>query len=75
MGFLVDTCIWIDVERGTLAPADVASVTGDESVYLSPVTIAELKFCAGSRRSRPGEAPCPELMTGFHGGWALGSPS
>ena len=46
MGFLVDTCIWIDVERGTLSPADVASVTGDESVYLSPVTIAELKFGA-----------------------------
>jgi hypothetical protein len=31
--------------------------------------------CAGSRRSRPAEARCSELMTGFHGGWALGSPS
>jgi predicted nucleic acid-binding protein len=46
MGFLIDTCIWIDVERGVLAPADVASVTGDEPVFLSPVTIAELKFGA-----------------------------
>lgn len=46
MGFLIDTCIWIDVERGTLAPADVAGITGDEPVYLSPVTIAELKFGA-----------------------------
>lgn len=46
MGFLIDTCIWIDVERGALAPADVASVTGDEPVFLSPVTIAELKFGA-----------------------------
>ena len=46
MAFLIDTCIWIDVERGALAPADVASVTGSEPVYLSPVTIAELKFGA-----------------------------
>lgn len=51
MGFLIDTCIWIDVERGTLAPADVASVTGDEPVFLSPVTIAELKFGAENSKS------------------------
>ncbi len=46
MGYLIDTCIWIDVERGALAPADVAAVTGSEPVFLSPVTIAELKFGA-----------------------------
>ena len=46
MGFLIDTCIWVDVERGTLAPADVASFTRKEAVYISPVTIAELKFGA-----------------------------
>jgi predicted nucleic acid-binding protein len=46
VGFLIDTCVWIDVERGALAPADVAAFTGDEPVYLSPVTIAELKFGA-----------------------------
>jgi predicted nucleic acid-binding protein len=46
MGFLIDTCIWIDVEQGNLAPADIVAVTGTESVYLSPVTIAELKFGA-----------------------------
>jgi len=44
VGFLIDTCIWIDVEQGHLAPGDIASVTGDAPVYLSPVTIAELKF-------------------------------
>jgi predicted nucleic acid-binding protein len=44
VGFLIDTCIWVDVERGTLAPADVARFTGAEAVYISPVTIAELKF-------------------------------
>lgn len=44
MGFLIDTCIWIDVEVEALAPADVATVTGNQPVYMSPVTIAELKF-------------------------------
>jgi predicted nucleic acid-binding protein len=44
VGFLIDTCIWVDVERGSLAPADVARFTGVEAVYISPVTIAELKF-------------------------------
>jgi predicted nucleic acid-binding protein len=46
MGFLIDTCIWIDVERGNLAPADIVGLTGTEPVYLSPITIAELKFGA-----------------------------
>jgi len=44
MGFLIDTCIWIDVEQGHLAPGDVASLTNDAHVFISPVTIAELKF-------------------------------
>jgi predicted nucleic acid-binding protein len=46
VGFLVDTCVWIDVERGLLAPADVATLTNNEPVYLSPITIAELRFGA-----------------------------
>lgn len=46
MGFLIDTCIWIDVEQGRLAPADVAAITRYEPVFLSPVTIAELKLGA-----------------------------
>ncbi len=46
MGFLIDTSIWVAVERGDLTAADVAAVTGSEPVYISPVTIAELKFGA-----------------------------
>jgi len=46
MGILIDTCIWIDVEQGKLAPIDIVAVTGSDSVYLSPITIAELKFGA-----------------------------
>ncbi len=50
MGYLVDTCIWIDVERGTLLPHAVAAVLGNETVFLSPVTLAELKF--GAERAK-----------------------
>jgi len=46
MAFLIDTNIWIDVERGAISPADVASYTRDEPVYISPVTLAELAFGA-----------------------------
>jgi hypothetical protein len=46
MGFLIDTCIWIDVERGSISPSDVARYTKDEAVFLSPVTLAELAFGA-----------------------------
>ena len=44
MGFLIDTCIWIDVEQGRLGPADVGRFTGSAPVYLSPVTLAELRL-------------------------------
>jgi predicted nucleic acid-binding protein len=46
MGFLVDTCVWIDVEGGSLAPADVAALTQSDPVFISPVTLAELRFGA-----------------------------
>lgn len=46
MGFLIDTCVWIDVERGVLAPADVESLTQSEPIFISPVTLAELRFGA-----------------------------
>jgi predicted nucleic acid-binding protein len=46
VGFLIDTCARIDVERGALALADVATMTRGEPVFLSPVTIRELQFGA-----------------------------
>jgi predicted nucleic acid-binding protein len=46
MAFLLDTCVWIDVERGALAPGDVAALTHGENIFLSPVTLAELRFGA-----------------------------
>ncbi len=42
----MDTCVWIDVERGVLAPADVETLTHGEPIFMSPVTLAELRFGA-----------------------------
>lgn len=44
MGVIIDTSIWIEVERGRLAPGDVAAITGNEPVYLAPPVLAELQY-------------------------------
>lgn len=44
MGWLIDTSLWIAVERGTLGAADIHAVTQQEPVYLSPVNVAEIRF-------------------------------
>jgi predicted nucleic acid-binding protein len=44
MGFLIDTNLWIAVERGALSAADIHAITGSEPVYLSPVNLAEMRF-------------------------------
>lgn len=44
MGVIVDTSVWIDVERGRLSPGDVATLTGAEPVYLAPPVLAEIQY-------------------------------
>jgi predicted nucleic acid-binding protein len=44
VGWLIDTSLWIAVERGTLAAADIHAITRQEPVYLSPVNVAEIRF-------------------------------
>jgi len=46
MGFLIDTGIWIAVERGQISPADVHVVTQTEPIFISPVNIAEMQVGA-----------------------------
>lgn len=53
MGWLIDTSIWIAVERGTLAAADIHAITHQDSVYLSPVNVAEIRFGLALLRSGP----------------------
>ena len=52
MGWLIDTSLWIAVERGALGAADIHAITLQEPVYLSPVNIAEMQF--GLELLKPG---------------------
>ncbi len=47
MGFLIDTNLWIAVERGRLSAADIHAITRQAPIYLSPVNLAELRFGIG----------------------------
>lgn len=44
MGFLIDTSLWIAVERGKLSAADIYALTQQEPIYVSPINLAELRF-------------------------------
>jgi predicted nucleic acid-binding protein len=44
VGFLIDTSLWIAIERGRLSAADIHAITRQEPVYLSPVNLAEVRF-------------------------------
>ena len=44
MGFLIDTDLWIAVERGTRSAADIQAITKQAPVFLSPVNLAEIRF-------------------------------
>lgn len=44
MGFLIDSNLWIAIERGRLSAADVHAITGPAPIYLSPVNLAEIRF-------------------------------
>lgn len=53
MGWLIDTSLWIAVERGTLSAADIHAITQQDPVYLSPVNVAEVRFGMDLMRSGP----------------------
>lgn len=52
MGWLIDSSLWVAVERGTIGAADIHAITRQAPVYLSPVNVAELRF--GIERMAPG---------------------
>jgi len=44
VGFLIDTNLWIAIERGRLSAADIHAITKQEPVFLSPVNLAEIRY-------------------------------
>lgn len=44
MGFLIDTNLWIAIERGRIGAVDIHAITKQSPVYLSPVNVAEICF-------------------------------
>ncbi len=44
MGFLIDTNLWIAIERGRLSAADIHAITRQAPIYVSPINLAELRF-------------------------------
>ena len=40
MGVVIDTCIWVDVERGRLKPVEIAEKIGNVPVFLTPIILA-----------------------------------
>jgi predicted nucleic acid-binding protein len=44
VGFLIDTSLWIAIERGKLSAADIHAITKQAPIYLSPVNVAEIRY-------------------------------
>lgn len=44
MGYLIDTSIWVAIERGALSAADIHAITRQEPIYVSPINLAELRY-------------------------------
>lgn len=41
---MIDTSLWIAIERGAIGAADVHAVTKQDPVYLSPINVAALVY-------------------------------
>ena len=44
MGFLIDTTLWIAIERGRFTAGDIHAITRQDPLYLSPVNLAEIRL-------------------------------
>jgi predicted nucleic acid-binding protein len=66
VGWLIDTSIWIAVERGTLAAADIHAITRQDPVYLSPVNVAEIRFGLALLRSGAQKERATAMLRRLH---------
>jgi len=62
MGFLIDTSIWIAVERGQMGAADIHAITRQSPVYVSPVNIAEIRFGIGLMKDNAQKAKAGAML-------------
>lgn len=62
MGFLIDTSIWIAVERGRIGAADIHAITRQSPVYVSPVNIAEIRFGIALMRDNAQKAKAESML-------------
>jgi predicted nucleic acid-binding protein len=44
MAYLIDTDLWIAIERRHLSAADIHTITKQAAVFVSPVNLAEIRF-------------------------------
>lgn len=59
---MIDSSIWIAVERGLLAAADIHAIAGPAPVYLSPVNVAEIQFGLGLLPAGPGRQNASAML-------------
>ena len=44
MGVILDTCIWVEMERGKLTHGDITRLTDNLPIFLTPFVLAELEY-------------------------------
>jgi predicted nucleic acid-binding protein len=44
MGVIIDSCVWVGLAGGTVAPRAVIDAAGDAQVFLSVISLGELAF-------------------------------
>jgi len=66
VGWLIDTSVWIAVERGALAAADIHAITRQDPVYLSPVNVAEIRFGVAMLRPGPQKQRATAMLRRLH---------
>lgn len=44
MGVIIDSCVWVGLAAGQIAPQTLIDTAGDAPVYLSAISLGELSF-------------------------------
>jgi len=44
VGMILDSCVWVGIASGELDPRTIIAMTGDEPVFVSVISLGELRF-------------------------------